>query len=130
MKTDNTNHLTAATRRRSEETRRRAEAALRAMDSAGEPISYTTVAAAASVSRSWLYRHPALREEIDRLRAAAPTVASLRPAVERGSAASQHRRVTTLLDANRVLRDENQHLRTEVAVLLGERRDHVCGLPL
>ena len=130
MKTDNTSHLIAATHRRSEDTRRRAEDAVRDLDKTGEPITYTSVAVAASVSRSWLYRDHALRAEIDRLRMAHPAVAAMRPALERGSAASQHGRLSTLLDANRALRDENQQLRTEVAVLLGERRDHVCGLPL
>ncbi|HEX2700193.1 MAG TPA: DUF6262 family protein [Acidimicrobiales bacterium] len=129
MKIDNSAHLASAARRRSDETRRRAEQALWGMDRAGGPISFTAVAAAASVSRSWLYRDSDLRTEIHRLRAAGPAAMASRPAAERSSTASQHRRIATLLDANRTLRTENQQLRGEVAALLGERRDHVCGPP-
>ncbi len=129
MKIDNSPHLASAARRRSEDTRRRAEQAVRDMDQAGGPISFAAVAAAASVSRSWLYRDSDLRTEIHRLRAAGPGATASRPAAERSSAASQQRRIATLLDANRMLRAENQQLRGEVAVLLGERRDHLCDPP-
>lgn len=130
MKIDNSAHLTSAARRRSEDTRRRAEQAVRDLDQGGRPISFAAVAAAASVSRSWLYRDSDLRTEIHRLRAATADATASRPAAERSSSASQQRRIATLLDANRVLRSENQQLRGEVAVLLGERREHVCGPPL
>lgn len=130
MKADNSSHLASAARRRSEETRRRAEQAVRDLDRAGDPISFAAVAAAASVSRSWLYRDATLRTEIHQLRMTGSGTTTPRPAAERSSTASQQRRIDALLDANRDLRAENQQLRGDVAVLLGERRDHVCGPPL
>lgn len=104
MNIDNSPHLASAARRRSEDTRLRAAQALRDMDRAGGRISFTAVAAAASVSRSWLYRDDDLRTEIHRLRASGPAAPATRPAAERSSTASQHRRIATLLDANRTLR--------------------------
>lgn len=55
MRADNSHHVVAAARRRAEQTRGRAIAALRRMDTTGQRINFDTVAAAAGVSRSWLY---------------------------------------------------------------------------
>jgi Family of unknown function (DUF6262) len=46
----------------------RANQALRRLDRHGEEISFSAVAKAALVSRSWLYRQPQLRAQIERLR--------------------------------------------------------------
>ncbi|MGH9036588.1 MAG: DUF6262 family protein, partial [Acidimicrobiia bacterium] len=58
-----TAHLATAAQRRSDETRRRARAALQRLDQAGRTITFATVAAAAQVSRSWLYRDDDIRRE-------------------------------------------------------------------
>src|SRR5271165_902559 len=68
MQADNSRHLLAAAKRRSQATNRRAVAALRRMDNAGLPITFDSVARQANVSRSWLYTQPDLRAEIERLR--------------------------------------------------------------
>ena len=64
MPADNTRHLLAASRRRAEDTRRRALAALRRMDTAGDPITFEALAREAGISRSWLYAQNDLRGEI------------------------------------------------------------------
>ena len=68
MRADNTAHLIAAARARSHHAQKRATDALRRLDKAGSPITFGAVAAEAGVSRSWLYRQPGLRAEIERLR--------------------------------------------------------------
>lgn len=115
--------LTAATRRRSEATRQRAVEALRRLDHDGVPVTYTAVADAAGVSRSWLYRQPDLVGEIEQLRRRSrPRTEVVVPAAQRGSEASLTQRVADLLDANRKLQEDNRRLREQVAVLLGHQR--------
>ena len=69
MRADNSRHVVEAARRRGQLTRSKAVQALRAMDAAGEPITFETVAQRAQVSKSWLYAQPDLRAEIENLRA-------------------------------------------------------------
>ena len=81
------------------------------------------MAAAAGISRSWVYRDAAINAEVRRLRqrpagGRAPTM----PASQRATDHSLHTRIETLLDANRDLRDDNAKLRHQLAVLLGEKR--------
>jgi hypothetical protein len=122
MPADNRAALAAATRQRAEHARSRARAAIRQLDRDGATITFTGVAAAADVSRSLLYRDPDLHAEISRLRTHQPNTPIRRPAAERTSDASLHQRLTTLLDDNHALRDENRKLRDQIAVLLGEQR--------
>ena len=69
MRADNSGHIIAAARRRSDDARRKATAALRRMDASGQPLTFSTIAAAAAgVSRSWLYAQDDLRGQIERLR--------------------------------------------------------------
>lgn len=70
MRPDSTAPLIAAAHRRHELTRAKAIRALHELDHAGTPITFEAVAAAAGVSRSWLYRHPDIRDRIRRLREA------------------------------------------------------------
>jgi hypothetical protein len=69
---DRVERLREAAQARHAATLRRAEAALRALTSRGEPVSLRGLATAAGVSRSWLYRQPQLREEVERLRGCSP----------------------------------------------------------
>lgn len=117
---DNRAHLLASAARRSAAVRQRATDALRRLDTTGTPITFTAVAHEAGVSRTWLYRDADLRAEIERLRATAsrPPLASN----QRSTDASLRQRLDTLLDDNRALRQENHHLRDQIAVLLGQQR--------
>ncbi|MCW2902087.1 MAG: transposase [Streptosporangiaceae bacterium] len=123
MRADNSQHIVEAARRRSEYTRSKAVQALRALDAAGEPVTFETVAKRARVSRSWLYAQPDLRTEIEHLRAAhrrAP--ASPVPARQRTSDASLLRRLEAANTRIRRLTEENQQLREQLAGTLGELR--------
>jgi hypothetical protein len=76
------------------------------------------------VSRQWLYTEPALRQQIQRLRA----LASRRPgsttsARTRSTEASLQSRLRTALDDNRRLRSENAELNAELALAYGRQRD-------
>jgi hypothetical protein len=115
-------HLAAATERRAMAARDRAHCALRRLDRQGEPVTFATVAAAAHVSRSLLYRDPTLRAEIERLRRPARPTAPRLPAAQRTTEASFQQRVENLLEDLRALRAENHQLREQLATHLGEHR--------
>ncbi len=125
MATDQTPHLHAATLRRSTATRALARDALRHLDQQGDTINYVTVAEAAGVSRSLLYRDPELRAEIDRLRNSALTTAPRQPAAERMSQASRDELNAALRREVKELRRENRALRSRLAAALGEERGQI-----
>ncbi|MEN8656167.1 DUF6262 family protein [Streptomyces sp. 21So2-11] len=123
MRADNSQHIIDAARRRSEYTRSKAVQALRALDAAGEPVTFETVAKRARVSRSWLYAQPDLRTEIEHLRSShrrAP--ASPVPARQRTSDASLLQRLEAANSRIRRLAEENRQLREQLAQALGEQR--------
>ena len=122
MPTDNSAHLTEATRRRSIAARSRASSAIRALDLDGATINYVTVAAAANVSRALLYRDPALREEIQRLRGTTPSQQPRQPAAQQASTKSQIQLLDNSRAENSALRLENNQLRHRLAQVLGEQR--------
>lgn len=123
MRADNTRHIIAAAQKRHELTRAKAIQALRTLDTDGSPVTFETVAQAAAVSRSWLYAHPDIRAEIERLRDAhrrAPSTPV--PARQRSSDASLLRRLEAANQRIRHLAEENRKLREQLAQALGERR--------
>ncbi|MGH3814918.1 MAG: DUF6262 family protein [Pseudonocardiaceae bacterium] len=123
MRADNSRHIIDAARQRSELTRSKAIQALRDLDTAGEPITFQTVARLAGVSRSWLYAQPDLRAEIDQLRTTGHRASnSLVPARQRASEASLLRRLETANERIRRLTEENHQLREQLAHALGQRR--------
>jgi Family of unknown function (DUF6262) len=107
VRADNTGPLIDAARNRSELTRAKAIRALRELDHAGTPVTFAAVAAAAGVSRSWLYAQAGIRDQITRLRdattrAPAPPI----PASQRASPASLLARLAEAADRNRKLAGE------------------------
>jgi hypothetical protein len=123
MRTDNSRYLIQSAQRRHEDALTRTRDALEDLDRAGEQVTFRAVAAAARVSRAWLYRQPGVRAEIERLRAApAPAAGRPRPAAQRGTDESRQQRIEALLADNARLRADNTRLSQHVAVLLGERR--------
>lgn len=131
MRADNSHHVVAAARRRAEQTRGRAIAALRRMDTTGQRINFDTVAAAAGVSRSWLYTQDDLRAEIDRLRQPHPAASPAPPPKrQRASDPSLLRRLQAAAGRIQLLEADNQQLRDALALALGERRAaEVLGRP-
>ncbi len=130
MRADNTEHLIAAARRRSETTKVRAIAALRRMDNTGIPITFDSVARNAGVSRAWLYSQPELRSEIERLRQnRGPSARRVVPERQRGSDASLRQRIDTALARIRELESDNRRLRAALAEALGHNRTHPRPTP-
>ncbi|WP_185981934.1 DUF6262 family protein [Skermania sp. ID1734] len=123
MRADNSQHIVAAARRRSEATHRRATSALRRLDDAGHAITFDAVARAANVSRSWLYNQSDLRAEIERLRQRhRPTASGSLPDRQRASEASLLRRLEVADARIRRLEADNKQLRAALAQALGENR--------
>lgn len=123
MQADNSRHIVASAHRRAQITRSKAVQALRAMDAAGDPITFQTVARRAQVSRSWLYAQPDLRAEIERLRTMhRRDPDSQIPTRQRSSDASLRQRLEAANTRLRQLADENRTLREQLARALGEQR--------
>jgi hypothetical protein len=123
VRADNTRHIIDAARQRRELTRAKAIQALRTLAADGSPVTFEAVAAAAGVSRSWLYAQPDIRAEIERLRSTSPRAsATLVAASQRASDASLRRRLEAATQRNRTLAEENRQLREQLARALGEAR--------
>ena len=116
--------LSEAAARRHELTRARAVRALRELDRAGVPVTFAGVAKAAGISRSWLYTQPDIGSQIRRLRQETNAVgaAGAVPADQRTTDASLRARLTTALDRNKQLADENARLRRQLARAPGDQR--------
>ena len=113
--------LSEAAARRHELARAKAIQALRELDRAGTPVTFTGVARAAGISRSWLYTQPDISGQIRRLRQKTDGAGSI-PAGQRPTDASLRARLTTALDRNKQLTDENARLRRQLARALGDQR--------
>ena len=121
--------LAAAARQRSDQTRQRATEALQRLHATGQPITFAHVARTAGVSRSWLYRQPDLRADIDRLRRVTTTQAVPIPPPERGSTESLQQRLNAALDEITRLKTDNHQLRQHLAQHLGHRRQNHLPTP-
>jgi hypothetical protein len=97
----------------------RARHALVDLHARNDTITFAAVAARANVSRQFLYTHPDLRAEIERLRNA-PQPA---PARRHASDASMRARLRVALDENKRLRQEIAELRDELALTHGRVRE-------
>ena len=115
--------LAEASARRHELTRSKAIQALRELDRAGAPVTFTSVATTAGISRSWLYTQPDIRDQIQQLRTSTSRAPGAPvPAGQRSTEASLHARLTAALQRNQALAEENGRLRRQLARALGDRR--------
>lgn len=124
MRADNSQHLIAAARRRTEQTRTRALHALRRLDNAGVAVTFKAIAREAGVSRSWLYGQADLRTEIEalRTRSRSSSPASSTPQRQRASDASLLRRLEAAHTRLHQLEADNHQLREALAETLGAAR--------
>ena len=121
--TDNGHHLRRAAAARHEDAAARGRAAIEKLDRNGEPITFSSVARSAGVSRGWLYSQWDLRDTIIRLRIDnSETVRSTVPATQRASADSLRHRLDAARDDIACLRSENAALREQLGRALGEQR--------
>jgi hypothetical protein len=120
---DNSRYLLQAAAARKQNARHKASQVIERLDRQGDPITFAAVAAAAAadVSRSWLYRQSDLRELIDRLRAR-NTRPVRTPAAEQASNTSLRQRLDTARDEIAQLRSQNAELRQRLERELGEQR--------
>lgn len=119
---DNTHHLRQAAADRHDAATQRATTALAALNRTGGPVTFTSLAEAADVSRSWLYTQPALRDTITSLRTNTPRSSAKAPAAQRATTESLRQRLDATRNDVTRLRAENQTLRDQLALALGEQR--------
>ena len=115
MPTDNSAALHAAQQARHAELVKTVTATVRRMKRQTIPVTYKAVAAAAGVSRAFLYKTPETRTLIDHARTATSPTASTR---------RSRRRASTDIEA---LRRDNTNLRQQLRVLT-ERNERLLGL--
>jgi Family of unknown function (DUF6262) len=120
-RTDNTRFLIQAAADRHQATLQKASDAIAHLDSTGQPINFSAVAAAAGVSRASLYRDPGIRDLISRIRSA-PSPSAATRAAQRATAESLRARLNTARAEITRLRAENATLRDQAACHLGEQR--------
>jgi hypothetical protein len=124
MRPDPAAPLARAAARRHELTRSKAIQALRELDRSGHPVTFASVAAAAGISRSWLYTQPDISGQIRKLRndARGRDPATAVPASQRATSESLRARLTAALTRNQQLTEENARLRRQLARALGDQR--------
>lgn len=122
--TDNARFLAQAAAARHQATLSRASNAIERLNGSGQPVNFSAVAAAADVSRTWLYRNPEIRDLISRLRSAPARSASTRNA-QRATAGSLHARLHTARAEITSPRAENTKLRAQIARQYGEQRTQI-----
>jgi hypothetical protein len=118
---DNSRYLIQAAAARRQNARHKASQAIERLDQQGEPITFAAIAAAAGVSRTWLYRQDDLRELIARLRADNNQPVRT-PANQRASDFSLRQRLDAARHEVAHLRSENADLRQRLERNLGEQR--------
>jgi hypothetical protein len=118
---DNTRYLIQAAAARRQNARHKASQAIERLHQQGEPITFAAIAAAAGVSRTWLYRQDDLRELIGRLRAGNNRPVRT-PATQRASDASLRQRLDAARHEVAHLRSENTDLRQRLEHHLGDQR--------
>jgi hypothetical protein len=118
---DNTRYLVQAAADRHQATLAKASQAIERLNRSGQPITFSAVAAAAGVSRAWLYRNPGIRDLITRLRSQ-PSRPATTPAARRATAESLHARLDSAREEITRLRAENAILREQTAHRLGHQR--------
>ncbi len=132
MRADNSPHLIAAAQQRRLDCTARVHAVLDDLERDGGPATVAGVASRAGVSRTFLYDNAQtpLMERLRAITAAQPSSGRpAQPETQRISTKSHETIVRTLRDANRKLRQDNDQLRNELAVALGQLRDLRRGLP-
>lgn len=129
MLADNSHHLVAAARRRSQDAHQRAQEAIRAAAARGESVTATTLAARAGVSRAFLYANPDLIEAIQELLSNGQGRPFRATRSQHASEASMLRRLEAITERNKELRTENQDLRRRLEIAHGQLRAQVSGAP-
>jgi len=121
---DNTDHLRRAAATRHDDAVARTRQAITEARRTGEPVTFATIARAASVSRSWLYNQPDIRDAIGTLRQDPPRSPYPGAAAQRATTDSLHQRLDTARVEIGRLRTDNALLRDQLERSLGAQRLH------
>jgi len=121
--------LRDAAQARHDATLRRAEATLRTLARHSAPITFRGFAELAGVSRSWLYRQPHLREQVDQLRQQRSPRAQAVPSAERATNDSLRQQIHAYREEIARLSKENQALYEQLARKLGVDRAAAVTAP-
>jgi Family of unknown function (DUF6262) len=120
--TDRIDRLRHAARTRHDTTLARATQALHALTRDGQPITFGRLARAANVSRSWIYRQPELRHQIEQLRPSPATHKPTTRPAQRATADSLRQQLHTYRQEIARLQAENRALKNDLARQLGATR--------
>lgn len=121
--------LREAAQARHDATLRRAEATLGTLVRHGAPITFHGFAEMAGVSRSWLYRQPQLRAQLEQLRQQRSSRAPTVPSAERATSDSLRQQIHTYREEIARLSKENQALYEQLARKLGADRAATVTAP-
>ncbi|WP_432489328.1 DUF6262 family protein [Kineococcus sp. SYSU DK018] len=123
MRADNSHHVVAAAARRKAQARQRVLDVLQSARSDGLALSPSQVAAAATVSRAYLYSQPDLLSAVRELCASnAGRPAGINTG-QRATPASLLTRIEALTARNRELRQNNRELRRRLELAYGQLRE-------
>jgi hypothetical protein len=100
----------------------RARHAIEELNRSGTPITFTAVANAAGVSRSWLYTQADLSDAITHLRHTTASIRPTIPATQRATTDSLRARLDAARSEIRHLRAENADLHAQLARTLDDQR--------
>jgi hypothetical protein len=118
---DNSRYLAEASRRRHDQARDRATRAIDAAARRGAAVTVSGIAAAAGVSRSWLYTQDDLHAAIAQLVKRGPAPGRLAPPAA-ASDESLRRRLEASQASGKRLREDNADLRRRLEAAHGEIR--------
>jgi Family of unknown function (DUF6262) len=119
---DRVERLRQAAQARHEATLARARHTLQTLALNAQPISLSRLARTADVSRSWLYRQPELRHQIEQLRHSPPQGRPDSRTTQRASADSLRQQLQIYREELARLQAENRTLKDQVARQLGAAR--------
>ena len=119
---DRTERLRQAAQERHDATSARARQTLDALRRDAQPITFRHLATTAGVSRSWLYRQPDLRKEIEQPRGSPPTRTTNVRSSQRASSDSLRQQLHIYREEVARLRAENSALKDQLARQLGMAR--------
>lgn len=119
---DRTEWLRQAAQARHDTSMAKATNALSALARSTEPVSFGRLARTAGVSRSWLYRQPELRRQVEDLRRSRRPGRSPAQTAQRASDDSNRERLALYRAELARLKAENQSLREQIARKFGAER--------
>lgn len=113
----NTSGLQAAAQKKRLAALARVDAGIKQLLRQGHPISFESVAEVASVSRSWLYKQPELKQQIMQLRESKPVRSSASSADAPGT--SKEAIILALRQQLKALKQETETLKQQLEVAYG-----------